>query len=182
MLKIETGELKGKVIQTVPDNRTRYTSSIIRRALASMVDFEGKYCADICCGSGNVGFEMISNGANYVVFVDVSQKAINTVKNNAKNLGVEEKTQVIKDDARRFLEKFDRKFEIIYSDPPYELGIVKDIIERVHLVMKEDSLFILQCSKREIPKQTDLKNLKPIKMKEYGDSYLIFFQKYEKIY
>lgn len=177
MLKIETGELKGKTIQTVPDSRTRYTSSIIRRALASMVDFEGKYCADICCGSGNVGFEMLSNGANYVIFVDTSQKAVNTVRVNAKNLGIEEKIRVIKEDARRFLETFDGKFDIIYSDPPYELGIVKDIVERVHLIMKDDSIFILQCSKREIPKENDLKNLELIKTKEYGDSYLLLFSK-----
>lgn len=176
-LKIETGELKGRTIQIVPDARTRYTPSIIRRALASMVNFEEKICADICCGSGNVGFEMISNGAKNVTFVDVSQKAVNTVRQNAKNLGIEEKIRVIKEDARRFLERYEGNFDILYSDPPYELGLIKDILERIHLVMEEKSIFILQCSKREKPSENELRNLRVIKIKEYGDSRLFFFER-----
>lgn len=177
MLKIESGKFRGKTINTVPDPRTRYTSAIIRRALSSMVDFEGKSCADICCGSGIVGFEMISNGASSVTFVDVSQKALYTVKSNAKSLGVDDMIAVYKEDARKFLEEYDGTFDLIFSDPPYELGIVKEILDRVHKVMKEDSIFILQCSKREKPKENDLKFLKISKIKEYGDSFLFFFEK-----
>lgn len=177
MLRIESGELKGKLIKTVPDPRTRYTSAILRRSLINMVEFEGKVCADVCCGSGSVGFEMLSNGAKEVVFVDVSNKAISTVKENAKNLGLDDKIKIYKEDVRRFLESYGSVFDIIYSDPPYELGLVNDIVQRVHNVMHETSIFILQCSKREIPDENILKFIRVFKIKEYGDSFLVFLRK-----
>ncbi|MEN3042894.1 MAG: RsmD family RNA methyltransferase [Fervidobacterium sp.] len=177
MLRIETGKYKGKIINTVPDSRTRYTSAVIRRALSSMIDFNGKICADICCGSGIVGFEMLSNGAGSVTFVDASAKAISTVKANAKLLGVESIVNFYRSDVRNFLENCGRKFDLVFSDPPYDLGIVKDIVQRVHHIMNNDSIFVLQCSKREKPKEEDIKLLKVIKTKEYGDSLLYFFEK-----
>ncbi|MGC8820646.1 MAG: RsmD family RNA methyltransferase [Fervidobacterium sp.] len=177
MLKIESGELKGKLIKTVPDPKTRYTSAILRRSLTNMVDFSGKVCADICCGSGSVGFEMLSNGAKSVTFVDASNKAITTVKLNAKELKVENRVFFYREDVRRFLERFEGTFDIVYSDPPYELGLVNEIVQRIHIVMHSGSLFILQCSKREIPNENDLKNIKIVKIKAYGDSFLIFFER-----
>ncbi len=177
MLRIETGDLKGKLIKTVPDPRTRYTSAIIKRSLANMVEFEGKICADLCCGSGSVGFEMLSNGAKEVIFVDASNKAISTVKENAKNLGLDNKVKIHKEDVRRFLESYEGDFDIIYSDPPYELGLVNDIVQKVHNVMQKTSIFILQCSKRELPDESILKFIRVFKIKEYGDSFLVFFEK-----
>lgn len=177
MLKIESGCLRGKKVDTVKDMRTRYTAAIVRRSLANMVDFENKLCADICCGSGVVGFEMISNGAKCVTFVDTSNLSVATVKRNSENLSVDHSVVIIKNDARRFLESYNGFFDIIYSDPPYELGIVEDIIKRVHNVMNEESIFILQCSKREKPVDSILKNVRIIKERDYGDTFLLFFEK-----
>ncbi|WP_448378022.1 16S rRNA (guanine(966)-N(2))-methyltransferase RsmD [Fervidobacterium sp.] len=177
MLKIETGDLRGKTIDVVPDPRTRYTAAIIRRSLANMVDFEGKTCLDICAGSGIVGIEMLSNGAQHVTFVDVSGLSISTIKRNIKKLGLEEKVDIKRIDARRFLESNTGVFDIIYSDPPYELGLVDEITLRVHNVMREGSLFILQCSKREKPRESTIEKLRIVKEKDYGDTLLIFFEK-----
>jgi len=177
MLKVETGELRGKGVDVVPDSRTRYTSAIVRRSLSNMVDFEGKVCLDLCAGSGSVGIEMLSNGAKHVTFVDVSNLAIGTIKKNVKNLLLEGKVDIRKIDARRFLESYTGVFDIIYSDPPYELGVVEEIVSRIHNVMDENSLFILQCSKRERPKDNANEKIKLIKEKDYGDTLLLFFQK-----
>jgi len=177
MLKVETGELRGKSVEVVPDSRTRYTSAIVRRSLSNMVNFEGKVCLDLCAGSGSVGIEMLSNGAKHVTFVDVSNLAIGTIKKNVKNLSLEGKVDIRKIDARRFLESYTGVFDIIYSDPPYELGVVEEIISRIHNVMDENSLFILQCSKRERPKDNTNEKIKLIKEKDYGDTLLLFFQK-----
>jgi len=177
MLKVETGELRGKSVEVVPDSRTRYTSAIVRRSLSNMVNFEGKVCLDLCAGSGSVGIEMLSNGAKHVTFVDVSNLAIGTIKKNVKNLSLEGKVDIRKIDARRFLESYTGVFDIIYSDPPYELGVVEEIVSRIHNVMDENSLFILQCSKRERPKDNTNEKIKLIKEKDYGDTLLLFFQK-----
>jgi len=177
MLKVETGELRGKSVEVVPDSRTRYTSAIVRRSLSNMVNFEGKVCLDLCAGSGSVGIEMLSNGAKHVTFVDVSNLAIGTIKKNVKNLSLEGQVDIRKIDARRFLESYTGVFDIIYSDPPYELGVVEEIVSRIHNVMDENSLFILQCSKRERPKDNTNEKIKLIKEKDYGDTLLLFFQK-----
>ncbi len=181
MLTIESGFLRGKRIDIVNDSRTRYTSAIVRRSLANMVDFENKVCADVCCGSGIVGFEMISNGAMHVTFVDTSNLSVAAVKRNSKSLSVENQVSIVKNDARKFLELYNGTFDIIYSDPPYELGIVDEIVKRVHNVMNENSIFILQCSKREKPSENTLKSIKITKERDYGDTFLLFFEKTLKV-
>jgi len=120
---------------------------------------------------------MLSNGAKHVTFVDVSNLAIGTIKKNVKNLSLEGQVDIRKIDARRFLESYTGVFDIIYSDPPYELGVVEEIVSRIHNVMDENSLFILQCSKRERPKDNTNEKIKLIKEKDYGDTLLLFFQK-----
>ncbi|MEN6589952.1 MAG: RsmD family RNA methyltransferase [Fervidobacterium sp.] len=177
MLTIESGFLRGKKVDIVNDSRTRYTSAIVRRSLANMIDFENKICADICCGSGVVGFEMISNGAMHVTFVDTSNLSIATVKKNAEALSIESHVSIFRNDARKFLESYNGTFDIIYSDPPYELGIVDEIVKRVYNVMNENSIFILQCSKREKPSENMLKGIRMTKEKDYGDTFLLFFEK-----
>ncbi len=176
-MRVETGIYKGRQVSMVNDPRTRYTTSMVKQSIVNMVDFDGKICADLCAGSGAVGIEMLSNGAEKVFFVDVSSKAVKTITENLKNIGVEsEKYEILKLDIRRFMEKA-VKFDIVFSDPPYNLGIVKELLTNVYKILKDDGLFVLQSSPQELKESLKyLKNLQILKEKSYGDTILTIYK------
>lgn len=177
MLRIETGLLRGTGIETVPDSRTRYTTALVRRSLSSMIDFRDRVCADLFCGSGIVGFEMLSNGARHVTFVDTSARAITTVRKNVRRLELSDKVRVVRSDVRRFLEVCGEKFDVVFADPPYELGLVKDILPRASKLLADGALLILQVSKRERPELDGSEGLVIVREKAYGDTLIFFLQK-----
>ncbi|MBZ4650366.1 16S rRNA (guanine(966)-N(2))-methyltransferase RsmD [Thermosipho sp. (in: thermotogales)] len=174
LLYIESGELKGRKIELVPNANTRYTPGKVRLALVSMLDLKGKKVLELCAGSGVVGFEFLSNGASNVFFVDVSIRSIKTIEKNAKNLNVKDNIKVIKKDARIFLKSAKEKFDIVFMDPPFNLGIVNELLNFVGNVLKEDSILIVEHSKKE--KLTPPDYLEVLSSKKYGDVLIDLFK------
>ncbi|MBO8160384.1 MAG: 16S rRNA (guanine(966)-N(2))-methyltransferase RsmD [Thermosipho sp. (in: Bacteria)] len=174
MLLIETGIYKGRRLEMVPDKRTRYTPGKIRMALINMFDFNNKKVVDICAGSGIVGFEFLSNGAKSVHFVETSNKAIRTIKINSQILNVTDKIKIIKRDARIFLRTSKEKYDIVFTDPPFHLGIVNELINNIHKVVSSEGIIIVEHSKKE--KLTIPKTLQLITTKKYGDIHIEIFK------
>jgi len=77
-MRITGGRLRGRGVRRVPDPRTRYTPSIVRKAIFDVVDVEDKTFLDLFCGSCVVAIEALSRGASSVAVVDVSSKAVAT--------------------------------------------------------------------------------------------------------
>jgi 16S rRNA (guanine966-N2)-methyltransferase len=174
MLKIETGFFKNRRLEMVPDKRTRYTPSKVRMALVNSIDLKDKKVLDLCAGSGVVGFEFLSNGAKEVHFVDTSYKSIKTIKTNANILGVEDKINIFKTDARIFLRTNKIKYDVVFTDPPFGLGIIDEIIIDLPKNVHKEGLIIIEHSKKEIPKMPN--NLEVIKSKKFGDIIVDFLK------
>ncbi|ABR30432.1 methyltransferase [Thermosipho melanesiensis] len=167
MLFIESGIFKGSKIETVPNFKTRYTPGIVRLALVNMLDLNDKKVLDLCAGSGIAGLEFLSNGAGYVTFVDISDRAIKTISKNVKKLNLKEKVNLIKKDARIFLKSIKEKYDIVFMDPPFGLGIVNEILQLICKSLEDDGILIVEHSKRE--KTTPPDCLEVLKIKNYGD-------------
>ncbi|MBT1248168.1 MULTISPECIES: 16S rRNA (guanine(966)-N(2))-methyltransferase RsmD [unclassified Thermosipho (in: thermotogales)] len=167
MLYIESGKFKGTKIETVPNVKTRYTPSIVRLALVNMLDLEGKNVLDLCAGSGVVGIEFLSNGAGLVTFVDVSAKSVKTINKNINKINLKEKIKIVKKDARVFLRTSKDKYDIVFMDPPFGLGIVNELLQYTHKVLKINGILVVEHSKREKIIPPD--GLEVLKIKRYGD-------------
>ncbi|SHE33612.1 16S rRNA (guanine(966)-N(2))-methyltransferase RsmD [Marinitoga hydrogenitolerans DSM 16785] len=153
MLSIENGFLKGRKINIVPDKRTRYTPANVRRALLNIVDVTEMYSLEIFGGSGIVSFEFISSGAENATIVETSKKACSTIIKNAKSLKIDNKINLICSDFRKGIIKLTKKYDIIFMDPPFQLGLaseaLKKITENKH-IYDENTIIIVEHSKREI--------------------------------
>ncbi|WP_241240625.1 RsmD family RNA methyltransferase [Thermotoga sp. Ku-13t] len=172
MLQITGGSLRGRKIEPVPDPRTRYTSSMVRQALFSMIDVSGKSFLELFCGSAVVSIEAISRGARRAVAVDVSKLAVQIARKNAQRLGVD--LTVLCMDYRRFLEKNMERFDVVFLDPPYDLDFVSEALK---LLSGKDvaETIVVEKSKREkvaIPDRFEL-----IKQRTYGDSELLILRR-----
>lgn len=86
--------------------------------------FEGGAVLDLYAGTGGLGIEALSRGMEAAVFVDMEQKAIDTVRANLKAAKLEAQAEVYRNDAGRALgalEKRGRRFDLVFLDPPYRL-------------------------------------------------------------
>lgn len=144
---------------------------MVRQALFSMVDVNGKSFLELFCGSAVVSLEALSRGASKAVAVDISKTAVRIAEENAKKLGVELKVFCM--DFRKFLEKSAERFDVVFLDPPYELGFVEEALQWLAKKSTGETI-VVEKSKREkafIPKEFEV-----LKQRFYGDSELIILK------
>ena len=125
MVRIITGSKKGKKLFTLEGDATRPTSERIKGAMFSSIQFdiEDRRVLDLFAGSGQLGFEALSRGAESVIFVDSERDAMEIVKKNARELGFFESSKFSVADYRNFIRKASGrdKFDLVFIDPPYAM-------------------------------------------------------------
>lgn len=125
-MRVITGDLRGKKLVTLDGERVRPTSDKVKEAMFSIIQFDlpGAEVLDLFAGSGQLGIEAISRGANHCVFVDKSKDSIAVVKENVESCKIASKTRILNYDALDYLKMAPKSFDIAFLDPPYENGLV----------------------------------------------------------
>jgi len=120
-LRIAGGSFRGRILQSPKSRTTRPTLGAVRTAVFNICQtrIEDALFLDLFAGSGAMGLEALSRGAKSALFIDRDQEAISCIVKNIESLGVEDKTLVLKGDALSHLRRLNKKFGIIYIDPPY---------------------------------------------------------------
>lgn len=121
-MRIISGKYKGREIKGYNIEGTRPTMDRVKESLfASIQNYvKGSICLDLFAGSGGLGIEALSEGAQSCYFVDNNKIVIDALKKNLTSLKVEEDYFLIKKDYVEALKTFDMKFDIIFLDPPYQ--------------------------------------------------------------
>lgn len=180
-MRIIAGEFKGRKLDRVDTELIRPTSDMVREALFSILGdmvIESRFL-DLFAGSGGVGIEAYSRGANKVVFVDAASDSIRVLKNNLKKINIIEETEIIHNDYIAAIERLSfqgSKFDIIFIDPPYKMGIALDAAKKVqenNLLSKDGVIIIEHQSKDIMPETTGIFEL--FKEKKYGSVSLSFY-------
>ena len=120
-MRVITGTAKGIVLNTPDGLQTRPTSDRVKEALFSAIQFDvpGATVLDLFAGTGQLGIEALSRGANKAVFVDLTDSACKLVKKNLVKTKLDQKAIVVKSDYLEYLRRTKEKFSIIFLDPPY---------------------------------------------------------------
>ncbi|MCX8084863.1 MAG: 16S rRNA (guanine(966)-N(2))-methyltransferase RsmD [Calditerrivibrio sp.] len=175
-MRITGGFLKGRQISFAKGSGIRPTTDKLRSALFSIISDRvvKSIFLDVCCGTGAVGIEAISRGADSVVFVDVD------TKNLMKNIPLlhKESYQIIKGDFFKKIPSIEGEiFDIIFIDPPYQKYSLMEILDLFskYNVLKPEGLLIVE----ESSKVMSITNGFFLIMDEriYGDNKLIFYEK-----
>ncbi len=135
MVRIITGTKKGRKLETLEGNMTRPTSERIKGAMFSSIQFdiEHRRVLDLFAGSGQLGFEALSRGADSVTFVDSEREAMEIVKSNAKALDLFNSSKFSVADYRNYIRKASGrdKFDLVFIDPPYDMQCCVDALMRL---------------------------------------------------
>ena len=185
MVRIITGEAKGKKLVTLEGDATRTTSDRIKGAMFSSLQFdiENRRVLDLFAGSGQLGLEAMSRGAECVTFVDSAREAMEIVKENAKKTGYFDRSRFSVSDWRNYIRKASgrERFDLVFIDPPYSMECCAEAL--THLtergLLRDGAIVVLESGTEEI--DTDgLSDFEVIKSTHYGKKTFLNILLYRK--
>jgi 16S rRNA (guanine966-N2)-methyltransferase len=129
-LRIIGGSLRGKKLHVVPGIMVRPTADRLREALFNIIAARVREAVvlDLFAGTGALGIEALSRGAEYVVFIDNNQRALSAIARNLKSCAYSERTKIFKWDISKNLNCIKSSmpaFNLVFIDPPYSQNIIK---------------------------------------------------------
>lgn len=179
--RIISGKAGGLRLQSVPGDVTRPITDRVKEALFNILgaDIEGASFLDLFGGTGSVGIEALSRGANHACFIDKNRKAYETIRTNLNHTGLDDKAEVILTDAFVYLKKVvDRAFDYIYVAPPQYKNFWSQALQALDAspgFIAPDGWVIVQIDPMEY-QPIATANLKEFDQRRYGDTLLIFYR------
>ncbi len=179
-LRVIGGSFKGKKLISIKGRITRPTSDRLREAIFNILSFrvQDSVVLDLFSGTGALGIEAISRGADFAVFID-NQKASQTViAKNIKACAVENKTQVIRWDITKNLNCIRSRrsnFHLVFMDPPYNQNMIAPTLTHLHQsrsLSREACIVIEHALSESLPE-----NFEPFKVdsqRRYGKTLVSF--------
>ncbi|MFK5980346.1 MAG: 16S rRNA (guanine(966)-N(2))-methyltransferase RsmD [Rhizobiaceae bacterium] len=122
-MRIVGGEFRGRTLQSPKSAATRPTSDRTRESLFNILnnrmDFEGLRVLDLFAGTGALGIEALSRGADNCVFVENAASPYAVVRQNIENFSLHNRTKLLKLDATNLGKNRGEGFDLVFLDPPY---------------------------------------------------------------
>lgn len=127
-MRVIAGTARSLALKTLPSDSTRPTTDKIKETLFNMLQYDIYGCSflDLFSGSGGIGIEALSRGADKCYFVEQNPKAINCINDNLKFTRLDKNAYVYKSDVLSFIESFsgeEKAFDYIFMDPPYNKSL-----------------------------------------------------------
>lgn len=173
-MRIITGEFKGRRLYMPENNNVRPTSEKVKEAIFSTLHdkvYEA-HCLDLFSGTGNLGLEAISRGADFCYFCDSNRDSIALTTKNIEMCRAKEYAQVRAGDFERNLIKLGEmgeKFDIIFLDPPYKMALYDTCFKliREYELLNKDGVVVTEHDSRDVFPET-YEGYEKIKDKVYG--------------
>jgi len=173
-MRIIAGKLKGRILK-YPKDRLRPTTDKIRGAIFNMIEAnfpellnQASVC-DIFSGAGAIGIETLSRGAENVTFIENDKITLKYLRENLT--GLENNIIIIPFDAHKVMDKIkSERFDMIFLDPPYNMGLIELLIEKIarHNILNKDGIIVIEHHKKE--QFTIPENMVIFKRKDYNDT------------
>jgi 16S rRNA (guanine966-N2)-methyltransferase len=148
-VRVIAGEFRGRPLRAPRGVRTRPTADRVREALFSMLgDLSGARVLDLFAGSGALGIEALSRGAESAVFVERDQHALAALRRNLEAVGAD--SEVRRRDVMRFLARPEGTFDLVFCDPPYDDAprVAASLDEALPAMLEENARIVTESDRR----------------------------------
>lgn len=160
-MRITSGRAAGLPLVSPKGNTTRPTTDKVRQAVfnilrhASFWDgFDGANVFDAYCGTGALGIEALSNGADFCIFCDKAGDAVKITQTNLEKANLIHAARIIRHDSTRVLPHVPKPFDLVFLDPPYARGFgeatLKTLKQAQHIETNSLVVFEQDNKRREI--------------------------------
>ncbi|MBQ4339341.1 MAG: 16S rRNA (guanine(966)-N(2))-methyltransferase RsmD [Clostridia bacterium] len=152
-MRVITGTAKGRTLRTLEGDNVRPTTQRVKEAIFSIIQFdiEGRRVLDLFAGSGQLGIEALSRGAEQAVFVDNEKASVAVIKENLAKTQLASKASVVQTDALSFLRMNGELFDIAFLDPPYSTGLLEKAMSAISDHIATGGIVICECPLGEEP-------------------------------
>lgn len=180
-MRVISGTARGTKLSSIESLSTRPTLDRVKEPLFSIIQsqIDDSEVLDLFAGSGALGIECLSRGAKHCTFCDKSYSSIKMLKQNLLKTRLEQNTTIFIEDYKKCLRQLNKRFDIIFIDPPYKFDIGVDAIKLIleYNILAKDGLIVLETDEEE----RDLEELKNINIemydvRKYGRVSLIFLR------
>lgn len=148
-MRVIAGTARSMPLYAPKGDGTRPTTDRIKETLFNTMQayVPDAVFVDLFAGSGAVGIEALSRGASKAYFVDNSREALDCIRKNLEFTKLSDKAVIIGRNALDALYEIIEPADIIFIDPPYQMGIESDIMREIsnRKIVHEDSLIIIEA-------------------------------------
>ena len=179
-MRIIGGEQKGRKLFSVQDSVTRPTADRLRETIFNILytSVRKSIVLDLFAGTGALGIEALSRGAEYAVFVDNNRKVSSVIEKNIKLCGFADKAKIITIDVIRNLKpikSMSMSFDLVFIDPPYGMGFIKKTLYNLSTTCclgKKASVIAEHNGLEPVP--DDIYGFKLKERRKYGKTFVSF--------
>lgn len=145
-MRVISGSARGRKLKDPSGDAIRPSRDMVKESIFNVIQFElqGARVLDLFAGTGQLGIEALSRGAESAVFVDNSNDAVKIIRENLKICGFSDVSMVYNTDALKYLE-YEEEFDIIFIDPPYDSPLAGYAVEKIAKFDKLTKNGIMMC-------------------------------------
>lgn len=180
-MRIIGGKYRGKKLHSVRGTSTRPTSDRTREAIFNIIAHQvrGARVLDLFAGTGALGLEALSRGAQSAVFIDNNHQSLTVLRDNLAGLSLQRPTNIIQWDLTRNLDclhSIPQTFDLVFMDPPYNKNLITPVLGHLHIsqALENGALIIVEHSRHE-PVQPDPLGFEIVDHRRYGKTLVSFF-------
>ncbi|MFP4456196.1 MAG: 16S rRNA (guanine(966)-N(2))-methyltransferase RsmD [Clostridia bacterium] len=175
-MRIIAGVAKGRKIYSGDIGGTRPTLDRVKESLFNIIEYplNCNTVLDLFAGTGNLGLEALSRGADFATFVDINKECCKLIRRNVDLLNFNDISEIINIKSESFLQMTKQKYDIIFMDPPYHnQGLIYSAINIIceKDILKDGGIIIIEHDDNFKPK------CKPNDIRKYGSTFLSFYNK-----
>lgn len=185
-MRVIAGKARHLKLETIPGDATRPTTDRIKETLFNMIQHQlgGSAFLDLFAGSGAIGIEALSRGAESAVFVEKNPAAVRCIQNNLSFTKLAPQAEVLRGDVFDELRRMDGsyRFDYIFMDPPYDHELEKQVLGQLSEsdLLNEDALIIVEASLETDFSYVEEYGFHIIKKKVYQTNCHLFIEKSEE--
>ena len=181
-MRIIGGKYKGRKLQSPSSSHIRPTTDRMRETLFNILShgagngFSGARILDIFAGTGALGLEALSRGAEHVTFVEKDRRSQEIIKKNIIELNAENITSLKSIDALK-IKDFEGSFDCIFMDPPYYKCLITPLLQIIKSenLLRKDGVIIIESASSENLDIPEYYNI--LKEKSYGQAKVMILNK-----
>jgi 16S rRNA (guanine966-N2)-methyltransferase len=182
-MRVIAGSAKGTPLQAVPGSGTRPISDRVKESLFNILgaEVEGARVLDLFAGTGSVGIEALSRGAEEATFVEKHPKAVSVIRANLQRTRLQGRATVVQNDVFRFLAGPPTPFDLVYIAPPQYQGLWLRALLAIDASLgwlDAAGLVVVQIFPKEL-EAVPLTTLRTADQRQYGSTLLSFYEPLE---
>ena len=179
-VRLISGTFGGRIIEGSGTERTHPMSERIRNAIFNQLadKVQGARVLDAFAGSGALGLEGLSRGADFAVFVERDRIAQKIIAKNIETLKTEASTKLIKAPVASWLEKTDEQFDLIFVDPPYHDPQLSTAMKLIRLLKPNGLMVLSYLSRREVPSEL---GVVVVDNRSYGNAAIAIYRREDAV-